>query len=148
MQQTAINWRNAIKKWVENPITDRFIISLIIINAVTLGLETSPAIMASYGELITTLDRLILSIFVIEISLRLVAHGPRFFTDPWSVFDFFVVAIALLPATSQFSVLRALRVLRVLRLISMVPQMRRVVSALLSAIPGLSSIILVLLLIF
>jgi len=91
---------------------------------------------------------LILGIFILEISLRLIAHGPRFFTDPWSVFDFSVVAIALVPATAGFSVLRALRVLRVLRLISMVPQMRRVVSALLSAIPGLSSIILVLLLIF
>ena len=148
MQTTTMNWRGFIIKWVENPVSDRFIISLIIINAVTLGLETSPAVMASYGKLIITLDSLILTIFVIEISLRLLAHGPRFFTDPWSVFDFLVVAIALLPATSQFSVLRALRVLRVLRLISMVPQMRRVVSALLSAIPGLSSIILVLLLIF
>ena len=146
--QTTMNWRHSIKNWVENPVTDRFIITLILINAVTLGLETSPAIMANYGEIITILDQLILSIFVTEISLRILAHGPRFFTDPWSVFDFLVVAIALLPSTSQFSVLRALRVLRVLRLISMVPQMRRVVSALLSAIPGLSSIILVLLLIF
>lgn len=148
MQTKTMTWRNMIIKWVENPVTDRFIISLILINAVTLGLETSPAIMAKYGGFITTIDKIILSLFVTEISLRILAHGQRFFTDPWSVFDFFVVAIALLPATSQFSVLRALRVLRVLRLISMVPQMRRVVSALLSAIPGLSSIILVLLLIF
>ncbi len=53
MQTTTMNWRSFIIKWVENPVTDRFIISLIIINAVTLGLETSPAIMASYGEFIT-----------------------------------------------------------------------------------------------
>ena len=148
MQTVLINRREQLVRWVENPVLNRFIITLILINAVTLGLETSPTIMASHGELITALDRMILSIFVLEISLRILAYGPRFFKDPWSVFDFSVVAIALLPATTQFSVLRALRVLRVLRLISMVPQMRRVVGALLSSIPGLSSIILVMVLIF
>lgn len=148
MQLILINRREQLIRWVESPVLNRFIIALILINAVTLGLETSPTIMASHGELINALDRMILSIFVLEISLRILAHGSRFFKDPWSVFDFLVVAIALLPATSQFSVLRALRVLRVLRLLSMVPQMRRVVGALLSAIPGLLSIILVMLLIF
>ena len=148
MQTILINQREQLIRWVENPVLNRFIIALILINAVTLGLETSPTIMSSHGELIKALDRMILSIFVLEISLRILAHGPRFFKDPWSVFDFSVVAIALLPATSQFSILRALRVLRVLRLISMVPQMRRVVGALLSVIPGLASIILVMLLIF
>jgi voltage-gated sodium channel len=87
-------------------------------------------------------------VFVIEIGLRIVGRGAAFFKDPWSVFDFSVVAIALIPAGSEYAVLRALRVLRVLRLLSMVPQMRRVVSALLAAIPGLSSIILVLILVF
>jgi voltage-gated sodium channel len=52
------------------------------------------------------------------------------------------------PATGQFAVLRALRVLRVLRLLTMVPSMRRVVGALLAAIPGLGSIALVLLIIY
>jgi voltage-gated sodium channel len=64
------------------------------------------------------------------------------------VFDFAVVAIALVPATGPLAVLRALRVLRVLRMLTIVPSMRRVVGALLSAIPGLSSIALVLLLVF
>ncbi len=72
----------------------------------------------------------------------------RFFKDPWSLFDFAVVAIALMPATGQFSVLRALRVLRVLRVLSIVPSMRRVVSALLGSLPGLGSIAMVLLLIY
>ena len=143
-----IHWRQQLSHYVHNPIAERFIIALILINAVTLGLETSPSVMASYGKIILTIDKVILSIFVVEITLRIVAHGPRFFRDPWSVFDFTVVAIALAPATAEFSVLRALRVLRVLRLITMVPQMRKVVGALLSAIPGLSSIMMVLLLIF
>ncbi|PKL96921.1 MAG: ion transporter, partial [Gammaproteobacteria bacterium HGW-Gammaproteobacteria-9] len=59
-----------------------------------------------------------------------------------------VVAIALVPASGPFSVLRALRVLRVMRMVTMVPSMRRVVGALLSAIPGLGSIAMVLALVF
>ena len=148
MQSAQASWRQQLAAFVESPGIEKFIIGLILINAVTLGMETSDAIMSRYGTIIRTIDGLIISVFVIEIGLRITAHGRAFFKDPWSVFDFTVVAIALVPASSQFSVLRTLRVLRVLRLLTMVPQMRRVVGALLSAIPGLSTIIMVLLLIF
>jgi voltage-gated sodium channel len=57
------------------------------------------------------------------------------------VFDFVVVGIAIVPAGGAFAVLRALRVLRVLRLVSLVPSMRRVIGALLKALPGMASII-------
>jgi voltage-gated sodium channel len=126
----------------------RFIIGLIVINAVLMGLETSPALMAQYGNTLLAFDRAILVVFVLEIALRLYVHRAAFFRDPWSLFDFAVVGIALIPASGPFAVLRALRVLRVLRMLTMVPSMRRVVGALLSAIPGLSSIALVLLLVF
>ena len=141
-------WRNKIIQLVEGSKVEKFIVVLIVLNAITLGLETSATVMSKAGGIITLLDGIILSIFVIEITLRIVGRGTEFFKDPWSIFDFSVVSIALVPAGSDYAVLRALRVLRVLRLLSMVPQMRRVVSALLAAIPGLSSIILVLILIF
>jgi len=140
--------RARIVQFTEHKLLERFIIGVIILNAVTLGLETDADIMKHYGSMVHALDVTALGIFVVEITLRLLGHGWRFFRDPWSVFDFVVVAIALVPASDQFSVLRSLRILRVLRLLSIVPQMRKVVSALLSAIPGLSSIILVLLLIY
>jgi voltage-gated sodium channel len=66
--------------------------------------------------------------------------------SPWSVFDFAVVVIALIPASGAFSVLRALRVLRVLRLITVLPSLKRVVGALVGALPGMGSIALLLLL--
>jgi voltage-gated sodium channel len=125
-----------------------FILALIIVNAIILGLETSPTMRASFGDALQILDRLILAVFVVEIAIRLFVNRLAFFRDPWSIFDFIVVGIALVPATGQFSVLRALRVLRVLRVLTIVPSMRRVVGALLGAVPGLSSIALVLLLIY
>jgi voltage-gated sodium channel len=126
----------------------RSVIALIVVNAVTLGLETWPAVTATAGGLLSFIDRVIVAIFVAEIAVRIVAHGWRYFRDPWGLFDFAIVSIALVPATEWLSVLRALRILRALRLISAVPRMRAVVHALLSAIPGLSSIIALLLLIF
>jgi voltage-gated sodium channel len=80
--------------------------------------------------------------------LKLVAWGPRFFRSGWNLFDFIVVGISLLPATGDLSILRALRVLRVLRLVSVVPDMRRIVQALLQAIPGMASIAALLALVY
>ncbi len=141
-------WRERLQAFVERPVVQNAILWLIVVNAVTLGLETSPTVMAAAGPVLIALDRAILAVFVVEIGLRLAAYGWRFFRDPWSLFDFTVVAIALIPASGQFSVLRSLRILRALRLISTVPRMRRVVTALLSAIPGLGAIIALLCLIF
>jgi voltage-gated sodium channel len=136
------------RRWIERPLVQNFIMVLIIINAVILGLETVPSVMASYGTVLIAADRIILSVFVIEITLRIFAHRVSFFRDAWSIFDFVVVVIALVPASGPLAVLRTLRVLRVLRLLTLVPSMRRVVGALLGSIPGLSSIALVLMLIY
>ncbi len=137
-----------LRQFIERPAVQRAIIALILINAALLGLETWPAAMDFAGGAIVALDRVILGVFVVEIVVRLCVYRRAFWRDPWSVFDFAVVAIALMPATGPLAVLRALRVLRVLRLLTMVPSMRRVVGALLGAIPGLLSIGLVLLIIY
>ncbi len=136
--------RARLREFIEHPRVQRVIIVLILVNAVLLGLETWPTAMAAAGTVIVFTDTAILGVFVVEIAIRLYVHRAAFWRDPWSIFDFIVVAVALVPASGQFAVLRALRVLRVLRLLTMVPSMRRVVGALLSAIPGLGSIALVL----
>ncbi len=140
--------RERIRRGIEHPRVQQAIMALIIVNAIILGLETVPGVMADWGPLLIGIDRVILGVFVIEVALRVVGHGLRFFRDPWSLFDFVVVGIALVPASGPFAVLRALRVLRVLRLLTLVPSMRRVVGALLSSIPGLSSIAAVLMILF
>lgn len=127
-----------------HPRTEAVITALILLNAVTLGLETIPAAMAAAGPLLLAADRTLLAIFVIELAARLYVQGGRFFRDGWNVFDFTIIAIALLPATGPLSVLRALRVLRVLRLITVVPSLKRVVGAMIAALPGMGSIVLLL----
>jgi voltage-gated sodium channel len=140
--------RARLRELVEGRRFQTVIIGLIAFNSVVLGLETSAAVMAKIGGPLIFFDHIVLSVFVVELTLRIAAYGWRFFRDPWNVFDFVVVGIALVPASGPFAVLRALRVLRVLRLISTVPRMRRVVQALMTAIPGMGAIIALLMLLF
>lgn len=140
--------RARLRGLLDQPSFQNLVLALILINAVTLGLETSKEAMATYGGLLRAVDAVILSLFVVEIVVRLVVHRGAFFRDPWSLFDLAVVAIALVPASGPFAILRALRVLRVLRVLTLLPSMRRVVGGLLASIPGLSSIALVMAIIF
>lgn len=140
--------RGRLRTIVDSRSFQRFITALILANAAILGLETSPGAMAAAGDLLVTLDRIIVGVFAAEILAKLWVYRRRFFSDPWNLFDFTVVAISLVPASAAFSVLRALRVLRVLRLVSVVPSMRKVVQALLGAIPGMASIVALLGLIY
>jgi voltage-gated sodium channel len=137
-----------LRRIVEDPRTERFIMALIVLNAITLGLETSATAMENFGTLLTVIDRLVIMVFVIEILARFAVQRGAFFKDGWNWFDMTVVGIALAPATAAFSVLRALRVLRLLRLITAVPALQRVVGGLIGALPGMGSILLLIALIF
>ncbi|MEM6636680.1 MAG: ion transporter [Pseudomonadota bacterium] len=140
--------RSRIQAFVGDPRFERTVLVLIVLNAVTLGMETSDAVMSAIGPVLVAFDRCILAIFVIEIVLRLIADFRGFWRDPWRIFDFLIVGVALLPASGPLSVLRAFRILRILRLVSNVPAMRRVVQGLLQALPGMGSIVMLLGLIF
>ena len=129
--------RGRVGEWVASPPVQRVIVALILLNAVILGLETWPAAMDVAGSWLVGADRVILGFFVLEILLKLFAHRLHFFRNPWNVFDFLVVGVALMPASGPLAVLR---VLRILRLVSMVPRFRFVVEALLRAVPGILSI--------
>lgn len=133
---------------VQAPRFANFILGVIFFNAVILGMQTATETLASWQGTLYVLDKICLAIFVVELIIRLYVWRGRFFTDPWSIFDLVVVAIALVPASGPLAVLRAFRVLRVLRMLTIVPSMRRVVSALLGALPGLGAIAMLLMLIY
>lgn len=139
-------WRMRLRSFVEHRRFAQTVTVLIVINAALLGLETAPVLMGGWDALIGNANVAILGIFTIEIALRIAAHGRAFWRDPWSVFDFVIIAISLAAIGNPLSVLRALRVLRVLHLVSVVPRLRRVVQTLLHSLPGIGSIVLLLVL--
>lgn len=119
----------------------RFITAVILVAAVLVGLETDKRIVAEHQQLLHVLDIAILTIFCIEIVLKMIALAPRpwdFFRDPWNCFDFAIVAACFLPIGSQYAtVLRLLRLLRVLRLVRALPRLQVLVSALLKSLPSM-----------
>ncbi|HYJ07499.1 MAG TPA: ion transporter, partial [Polyangiaceae bacterium] len=118
-----------------------FITGVIVLAGALVGVETSPAMVASYGGALHVLDRVVLAIFVVEIVIKLAAEGNapwRYFRDPFNCFDFAIVAVSLLPLGAQYvTVLRLLRLLRVLRLVHALPRLQILVSALLKSIPSM-----------
>ncbi len=139
---------DVLRRLIEDPRTERIIMALIVLNAVTLGLETNQTVMARWGTFLHVLDQAILAVFVIELAGRIILQRAAFFRDGWNIFDFLVIGISLAPTTEAFTVLRAFRVLRLLRLVTVVPSLRRVVGGLIGALPGMGSILLLIGLIY
>ncbi len=143
-----MNLRSRLSDILDRDLTRNVITGVILFNAVVLGLETSETVMAAAGPLIRALDIACLTVFVIEIVAKLIAHGGRFFRNGWNIFDFVIVGLSLVPGSQSLSVLRALRILRVLRVVSVMPRLRRVVEGFLTALPGMASVFLLMTLIF
>ena len=124
------------------------IIGVIVVNAVLVGLETSPGLVEQNHALFEMLNQAIIAIFVVELAIRLVAYLPRpqrFFADGWNVFDFVIVALSLLPAGGNFAtVARLARLLRVLRIVSVFPELRLIVGTMLRSLSSMASVIILL----
>ncbi|WP_233350792.1 ion transporter [Maricaulis maris] len=137
-----------VKAFIESSRFRNFIMTLIVFNAITLGLETYPYEGAWFTTWLPMADRIIVGVFVVEILLKLIVYRHRFFLNGWNWFDLTVIIISILPAAGGFSVLRALRIVRAFRLFSVMPDLRKVVEALLRAIPGMGAVMAVLGLMF
>lgn len=128
-----------LRRIVNDKTFNRFIIGVILLNAVVLGVLTLD-IPASLRATLLLIDGICLAIFVIEIAMKIAVYRADYFRDGWHIFDVTVVAIALMPAAGPLAVLRALRVLRVMRLATAVPSMRRVLNGMFAALPGGASV--------
>ena len=136
--------RERLRVLVESDRFKNTIMAVIIINAATLGLSTSDTVVNAVGPLLSFVDTVALTIFVVELLIKFFVYRLAFFNSSWNIFDLIVVAIGLMPSGGGLSALRGLRVIRTLRLLSVVPQMRAVVQALLDALPGMGAVIIML----
>lgn len=134
--------------------SDRFqlvIGSIIVANAVVLGLETYPGIMDSYADLLIRLNTIFYGVFVVELVLRLISYGKQpwnFFRSGWNVFDFIIIGGALIPAVQQqATVMRLLRLARVVRLLRFLPDARVLLLTVTKSIPSVMSMVVLTILI-
>ena len=135
-----------IRRIIRAPAFEYSIILLILFNAVILGLQTSPAMVAQYGDLLELGNNFVLVVFIVEALLKMAALSPRphrYFSDGWNVFDFTIIVFSLVPATGSFAmVARLARLMRVLRLISAIRDLRLITAALLRSIPGVGNVVM------
>lgn len=139
---------DGLKNFLEHKYVQNTILGLIILNAITIGMETSPFIIGVFGKGLHQIDKVILVIFTIEIGLKVVAYRHKFFKNAWNIFDFLIVAIALVPAAGPLHILRTLRILRTARLIKNVPKLRLIIESLIKSIPSIGWIAVLLFIIF
>ena len=111
------------------------IVLIILINSIVLGLITSDAIYAKFGKILEFILSTCVAIFTVEIILRIIAKGWRFFLNGWNIFDFVLVSIALMPETGAAITFRVFRVMRALRMVSSFKKLRHIVSAILVSAP-------------
>ena len=130
---------NRIGLLTESSLFRRVVIILILLNAIIVGLETYPEIRVDYGEILNVADTTILYLFALELILRLLAAKPHvaFFRSGWNIFDLIIVAAGFVPSSEFFTVARLFRIFRVLRAVSVMPDLQRVVAALLRSLPSL-----------
>lgn len=134
-----------------------FVLATIIVAGILVGIQTYGDRVSSYEWLLNLLDLIILIIFTVEVVVKMLALAPRFldyFKDAWNVFDFLIVAVALialmLPDLNAgfVAVLRLVRILRVFKLVKAIPKLQLLVGALLKSIPSMGYIGILLSLLF
>ena len=127
----------ALYKIKESRIFQFVVISIIILNAITIGVNTYD-LSDLTKKLINYLDYSITVFFVIEIIIRFIGEPNKkdFFKSGWNIFDSTIVLISLIPIpnNSSFLLLRLLRVFRVVRIISVMPELKKIIEALLNSV--------------
>jgi voltage-gated sodium channel len=141
-------WREQLGAWIESTPVQNAIIAVILLNAVTLGMETSPYLIQRAGPVLLAIESAVLVVFVVEILMKLVAFGPGFFRSAWNVFDFIIIGISVVPAAGPLTVLRTLRILRALRLLRTLPRLRLIVEGVLRVLPDMGWVFLLLMVVF
>ena len=134
----------ACERVVESSWFDPLMLSIIALNAVTLGLQTYESIDASIGDELHLLNDVILGLFVIELALRMAAYADRpraFFRSGWNFFDFVVITASFVPGIREnATLLRLVRLLRIVRAVRLLPDLRVLTVAVGRSIPGVASL--------
>lgn len=136
------------EKVINSRIYQNFILCVILLNAILIGLETSPFILNKFSHYIEIISLFCLVVFIVEIILRLFVNRLFFFRDGWNLFDFLIIIISLIPDSGVFSVFRILRVIRVLRLLSVIPKMRLISQTLISSLSPMFGVGILLIILF
>lgn len=144
-------FRKKLQLFIDSPVIQGVIIWLIILNTIFMGLETFEWYKAYFGTSAQFIEYFFVWIFLLEVVLKIIAHGSNFFKSGWNNFDFAIVLISMIPGNSAFRALRAIRTLRAFRatrLFGRIKHLRIIIDAMLSSLPRLGWLFFILAIIF
>ncbi|MCZ3387817.1 MAG: ion transporter [Actinomycetia bacterium] len=150
---TKVSRQGRLAQVVDSDRFNGLIASVILANAVVLGLETYPGVVESHGSTLVKLNGAFYLVFVTELILRLASYGRRpqdFFRSGWNVFDLVIIGSVAIPAVrEQAQLMRILRLARIARLVRFLPDARILVLTVVKSIPSVfSMVVLTLVLMF
>lgn len=134
--------KRRLKKLVAGANFDWMIMSLILFNAVILGLLTSSKL-AVYNQLLFLLDRLCLAIFIAEMLMKIFAFGKDFFKSGWNIFDLAVVTLSAFSMFSFFVALRTFRLFLLLRYFNRFTRLKQILSIFVGLLPSFGAMLLI-----
>lgn len=160
---------------VEKPVFQALFAALIVLNSLTIGLQTdhmAQEVTDSIPTIYAILDKFFCVMFALELSLRIMAYGRNFFAATgmlWGVFDCCVVGMQVLEVLLQtiapllsggqtstgasnmsfmrvMRILRLVRVLRIIRIIRFMDKLRMLVVSIMNSMRSLFWTLMLLLL--
>ncbi len=163
----ARNLRQYVDGDADTPF-EYMVLFLIVVNTISLGMETSRSLVSHFGTALVITDQVCLLVFLVEIGIKFIAFNREFFAEKridektgehylhvnyWNIFDLTIIAISLIASLSYspflrtFSVFRSIRVInairsfrivKTLKLINNVTRLRTLLKAIVGAIPNIA----------
>lgn len=118
---------------------DMFIMSIILADAIVLGLLASGIMGFYFSNGLFLLDRLFMAIFIVEMFLKIFALKKGFFQSGWNLFDLTIVVISSVPSTSAFIILRTFRLFRLLKYVHHFSKMNNIIDVFVALLPTFAS---------
>ena len=169
MKESKKNTLNKLRNYVDGEADtpyEYFMLLVIIINTVSIGVETSVFLSDSFRKILTIIDQICLFIFIAELLFKAVVYNKDFFGEKrvdengdeyfhinrWNISDLLIVLVSSISTLPYFAVFRTFRVLRSLKiiksirsfrivksfkLVNEVSSLRTIFKGLLKAIPGI-----------
>lgn len=139
---TGTSLQKKVQRIVESSWFSTSIMTLIVINAITIGIETINNLSETTIFLLSVFDIFAITIYILEAALKIYAYRTGYFKDGWNLFDFSILLLCLIPTSilplpvQVARVLRVLRVFRTFRLISSFKQIRIIIEAIVRSLSG------------
>ena len=124
------NFHKFIRHLTETNVFNGFIMFTIMCNALTVALETSYDMKASFVDGFMIFDEVFFAIYTVEFFMKIYAEPKNYWKSSYNIFDFLILVVSLVQAIllklggesglQVLRILRALRALRTLRTVSFI----------------------------